>query len=123
MGMRLTRWRIGQMALCNPNPKVMDTFARAGLPDLIGMSWYFVRVHDAVQVCLSHLQGENPFKERSSNTPPPRKRSSERWGQQQQEQDLPSSAATMIANTSPWRREHVSHSESESLLTNTDDAV
>ena len=39
-----------QLMLSNPNPKVMMTMARAGLPDLIGREWYFVRVHDAVSV-------------------------------------------------------------------------
>ncbi|CAM6114239.1 unnamed protein product [Calypogeia fissa] len=45
-----------QLALCNPNRTVMTTLARAGVPDLIGHEWYFVRVHDAVQTCISHTQ-------------------------------------------------------------------
>ncbi|EFJ29944.1 hypothetical protein SELMODRAFT_90185 [Selaginella moellendorffii] len=48
-----------QMALSNPNEQVMKTLDRAGIPELIGLEWYFVRVHDAVQVCLSRLQKEN----------------------------------------------------------------
>lgn len=27
--------------------------------ELIGKEWYFVRVHDAVQVCLQHVQSIN----------------------------------------------------------------
>ncbi|KAG0576554.1 hypothetical protein KC19_5G089000 [Ceratodon purpureus] len=61
-----------QMALCNPSPRVMVTLARAGIPDLIGPSWYFVRVHDAVQVCLSHLQNERHSDEENSPQPPKR---------------------------------------------------
>lgn len=32
------------------------TFTRAGLVELIEKEWYFVRVHDAVQVCFQHVQ-------------------------------------------------------------------
>lgn len=32
------------------------TLTRAGLVELIGKEWYFVRVHDAVQVCFQHVQ-------------------------------------------------------------------
>eukprot|EP00897_Mesotaenium_endlicherianum_P001470 jgi/Mesen1/1350/ME000013S00843 len=46
-----------QLALSNPNPKVMTRLAKAGIPDMIGREWYFVRVHDAVQVCISELEG------------------------------------------------------------------
>ncbi|CAI5985263.1 unnamed protein product [Closterium sp. NIES-64] len=41
-----------QLCFSNPSPKVMLTMARAGFPDLIGRQWYFVRIHDAVQVSL-----------------------------------------------------------------------
>lgn len=29
---------------------------KSGLVDLIGKDWFFVRVHDAVQVCLQQVQ-------------------------------------------------------------------
>jgi len=47
-----------QMALSNPNREVLSTLAMAGVLELLGKQWYFVRVHDAVQVCLSHMQGK-----------------------------------------------------------------
>jgi sulfate transporter 4 len=46
-----------QMALSNPNREVLSTLAMSGVLELVGKQWYFVRVHDAVQVCLSHMQG------------------------------------------------------------------
>lgn len=45
-----------QMALSNLNHEVIVTLAKSGIPDIMGKEWYFVRVHDAVQVCLSHMQ-------------------------------------------------------------------
>lgn len=45
-----------QMALSNPNHQVMVTLAKSHVPEIMGKEWYFVRVHDAVQVCLSHMQ-------------------------------------------------------------------
>ncbi|KAF3790965.1 putative sulfate transporter 4-2 [Nymphaea thermarum] len=45
-----------QLALANPNQKVLQTLASSGVLELIGKEWYFVRVHDAVQVCLQHVQ-------------------------------------------------------------------
>ncbi|KAF8402831.1 hypothetical protein HHK36_010922 [Tetracentron sinense] len=45
-----------QMAIANPNQEVLLTLARSGVIELIGKEWYFVRVHDAVQVCLQHVQ-------------------------------------------------------------------
>jgi sulfate transporter 4 len=103
-----------QMALCNPSPRVMATLARAGIPDLIGLSWYFVRVHDAVQVCLSHLQGDHPAgdeitREKSSSLPLKRG-SHERWSQD--------------GHPSSWRREPSrSDLERSSLLTSDDSNV
>lgn len=44
------------MAISNPNRDVLLTLAKAGVIDLIGKEWYFVRVHDAVQVCLQRVQ-------------------------------------------------------------------
>ncbi|KNA10848.1 hypothetical protein SOVF_140610 [Spinacia oleracea] len=45
-----------QIVIANPNQDVLMTFTRAGLVELIGKEWYFVRVHDAVQVCFQHVQ-------------------------------------------------------------------
>lgn len=44
------------MAISNPNREVLLTLSKSGVVDLIGKEWYFVRVHDAVQVCLQHVQ-------------------------------------------------------------------
>ncbi|KAJ0103566.1 hypothetical protein Patl1_06253 [Pistacia atlantica] len=48
----------GMTSYChiNPNREVLMTLSKSGLVDLIGKEWYFVRVHDAVQVCLQHVQ-------------------------------------------------------------------
>ncbi|KAG4958562.1 hypothetical protein JHK87_035195 [Glycine soja] len=45
-----------QIAISNPSPEVLLTLSRSGLVELIGKEWYFVRVHDVVQVCLQHVQ-------------------------------------------------------------------
>ncbi|OMO89832.1 sulfate anion transporter [Corchorus capsularis] len=45
-----------QIAISNPNREVLLTLSKAGVVELIGKEWYFVRVHDAVQVCLQHVQ-------------------------------------------------------------------
>lgn len=45
-----------QIAISNPNPEVLLTLSKSSLVELIGKNWYFVRVHDAVQVCLQHVQ-------------------------------------------------------------------
>ncbi|GLJ55379.1 hypothetical protein SUGI_1188950 [Cryptomeria japonica] len=55
-----------QMAISNPNQEVMSTLARSGVLELIGKEWYFVRVHDAVQVCLSLMQGKSQRLKNSS---------------------------------------------------------
>ncbi|KAM0953282.1 putative SLC26A/SulP transporter, STAS domain, sulfate anion transporter, STAS domain superfamily [Dioscorea sansibarensis] len=60
-----------QIAIANPNREVHVSLSRAGLIDLIGKEWCFVRVHDAVQVCLQHVQsldGSAP-KDFSDKTP------------------------------------------------------
>ncbi|KAG6498637.1 hypothetical protein ZIOFF_038358 [Zingiber officinale] len=49
-----------QIAIANPNQGVHLLLSRAGVVDLIGAEWFFVRVHDAVQVCLRHVQNMNP---------------------------------------------------------------
>ncbi|XP_010520166.1 PREDICTED: sulfate transporter 4.1, chloroplastic-like isoform X2 [Tarenaya hassleriana] len=48
-----------QLAISNPNKDVHLTLARSGMVELIGKEWYFVRVHDAVHVCLQHVQSLN----------------------------------------------------------------
>ncbi|XP_051116171.1 sulfate transporter 4.1, chloroplastic-like [Andrographis paniculata] len=45
-----------QIAISNPNKDVLLTLTKSGVVDLIGKNWFFVRVHDAVQVCLQHVQ-------------------------------------------------------------------
>ncbi|XVE99466.1 hypothetical protein REPUB_Repub03eG0200600 [Reevesia pubescens] len=45
-----------QIAISNPNREVLLTLSKSGMVELIGKEWYFVRVHDAVQVCLQHVQ-------------------------------------------------------------------
>ncbi|RID71479.1 hypothetical protein BRARA_C03415 [Brassica rapa] len=48
-----------QLAISNPNKEVLLTLARSGIVELIGKEWYFVRVHDAVQVCLHYVESRN----------------------------------------------------------------
>ncbi|XP_057523788.1 probable sulfate transporter 4.2 isoform X1 [Amaranthus tricolor] len=45
-----------QIVISNPNEDVLKSLTRAGLVELIGKEWYFVRVHDAAQVCFQHVQ-------------------------------------------------------------------
>ncbi|KAF5188678.1 Sulfate transporter, partial [Thalictrum thalictroides] len=45
-----------QIAIANPNCEVLRTLTKSGVYDLIGKEWYFVRVHDAAQVCLQHVE-------------------------------------------------------------------
>lgn len=54
-----------QIIISNPSPEVLLTLSKSGLVELIGKEWYFVRVHDAVQVCLQHVQSMKP----GSNNP------------------------------------------------------
>lgn len=49
-----------QIAIANPNRQVHLLLSRSGIIDLIGAEWCFVRVHDAVQVCLQHVQSSSP---------------------------------------------------------------
>ncbi|KAG1365751.1 putative sulfate transporter 4.1, chloroplastic [Cocos nucifera] len=52
-----------QIAISNPNRKVLLTLSRSGLVELIGDNWYFVSVHEAVKACLqemSNLHGTAP---------------------------------------------------------------
>ncbi|CAA0809402.1 Sulfate transporter 4.1- chloroplastic [Striga hermonthica] len=48
-----------QIAISNPNRDVLLTLTKSGVVNLIGREWYFVRVHDAVQVCLQRVQALN----------------------------------------------------------------
>ncbi|KAL8257651.1 hypothetical protein R6Q59_029692 [Mikania micrantha] len=45
-----------QIAIANPNHDVLSTLSKSGFIDLVGKEWCFVRVHDAVQVCLQYVQ-------------------------------------------------------------------
>ncbi|KAG0481717.1 hypothetical protein HPP92_012575 [Vanilla planifolia] len=44
-----------QIAIFNPSRKVLQTLSRAGFIELLGKSWYFVSVHDAVKACLQEM--------------------------------------------------------------------
>ncbi|XP_010905703.1 sulfate transporter 4.1, chloroplastic isoform X2 [Elaeis guineensis] len=61
-----------QIAIANPNPEVARLLSRSGLIDLIGKEWWFVRVHDAVQVCLQHVQNLNGITPEAANKTPRR---------------------------------------------------
>ncbi|EOY18359.1 Sulfate transporter 4.1 isoform 2 [Theobroma cacao] len=56
-----------QIAISNPNREVLLTLSKSRAVELIGKEWYFVRVHDAVQVCLQHVQS---IKEASKTSDP-----------------------------------------------------
>ncbi|RYR60133.1 hypothetical protein Ahy_A04g017226 isoform D [Arachis hypogaea] len=58
-----------QIAISNPSPEVLLTLSRSGVVDLIGKEWYFVRVHDAVQVCLQRVQNLKGVSNGSSRAP------------------------------------------------------
>ncbi|KAF5794786.1 putative SLC26A/SulP transporter, STAS domain superfamily [Helianthus annuus] len=49
-----------QIAIANPNQDVFLTLSKSGFIDLVGKEWCFVRVHDAVQVCLQYVQTSTP---------------------------------------------------------------
>ena len=58
-----------QIAISNPNRDVLLTFSRSGVVELIGKEWFFVRVHDAVQVCLQHVESLNETTKTSDSSP------------------------------------------------------
>ncbi|GLT93136.1 hypothetical protein SLE2022_109410 [Rubroshorea leprosula] len=58
-----------QIAISNPNREVLLTLSKAGVVELIGKEWYFVRVHDAVQVCLQHVESLNETSKTSNPLP------------------------------------------------------
>ncbi|MFS7916553.1 putative SLC26A/SulP transporter, STAS domain superfamily [Helianthus anomalus] len=49
-----------QIAIANPNQDVFLTLSKSGFIDLVGKECCFVRVHDAVQVCLQYVQTSTP---------------------------------------------------------------
>ncbi|XP_076905059.1 sulfate transporter 4.1, chloroplastic-like [Bidens hawaiensis] len=49
-----------QIAIANPNRDIFVTLSKSGFIDLVGKEWCFVRVHDAVQVCLQYVQTSIP---------------------------------------------------------------
>lgn len=51
-----------QIVISNPNREVLLTLVKSGVFELIGKEWFFVRVHDAAQVCLEHVQHVNGHK-------------------------------------------------------------
>lgn len=57
-----------QLAISNPNKEVLLTLARSGIVELIGKEWFFVRVHDAVQVCLHYVETPTNVEERSNSS-------------------------------------------------------
>ena len=44
-----------RLALVNPSRSVMQTLTRAGIPQLLGHQWFFVRIFDAVQLCKADM--------------------------------------------------------------------
>lgn len=48
-----------QIIIANPNREVHLSLYKSGLLDMIGKEWCFVRVHDAVQVCLQRVQKQH----------------------------------------------------------------
>lgn len=98
----------------------MVTLGRAGILELIGLSWYFVRVHDAVQVCVSLLQS-NTSSEVGSSAPPSLKRGSyERIIHQDRDPWSPNP----VTGKAPWRREgSESDTERASLISSVDDTI
>ncbi|KAG7581680.1 STAS domain [Arabidopsis suecica] len=57
-----------QLAISNPNKEVLLTLARAGTVELIGKEWFFVRVHDAVQVCVHYVNTPTDVEESSKSS-------------------------------------------------------
>ena len=76
-----------QIAIANPNREVMLSLARSGVIDLIGKEWYFVRMHDAVQVCLQHVQKMNGTPEGTDATPKKQAGFVQRLGKEQGEEE------------------------------------
>ena len=49
------------------------TLSKSDAVELIGKEWYFVRVHDAVQVCLQHVQSIREEAPKASDPSPEEK--------------------------------------------------
>lgn len=79
-----------QIAIANPNRDVHLTLSRSGLIDMIGRDWCFVRVHDAVQVCLQHVQNLTGVATKAEEHPQSRQRSflQRLWKQGDEDLDL-----------------------------------
>eukprot|EP00897_Mesotaenium_endlicherianum_P008154 jgi/Mesen1/7367/ME000381S06603 len=44
-----------RLALANPSKSIVKALERAGIPDLFGRQWFFVRIYDAVQLCRAEM--------------------------------------------------------------------
>ncbi|PKA63258.1 putative sulfate transporter 4.2 [Apostasia shenzhenica] len=61
-----------QIIIANPNREVHLSLSKSGLLDIIGKEWCFVRIHDAVQVCLQYVQKMKGMAAKMSEPPPRR---------------------------------------------------
>lgn len=86
-----------QVAVANPNREVHLSLSKSGLIDLIGKEWCFVRVHDAVQVCLQHVQTLNQTSPKLVEQAPSRQRSFLQKLWEQGEDDLNSSTEPLLS--------------------------
>ncbi|XP_058109819.1 probable sulfate transporter 4.2 isoform X2 [Magnolia sinica] len=86
-----------QIAIANPNREVLLTLAKSGVIDLIGKEWYFVRVHDAVQVCLQHVQQMNEMPKGADGSTPKKQSSflQRLWKDQSEDRPSPESEALL----------------------------
>lgn len=74
-----------QIAIANPNKEVLLTLAKSGFIEQIGKQWCFVRVHDAVQVCLQHVPNPNNAPKIPESSPDKSSRFLERLGMRRKE--------------------------------------
>ncbi|KAK9070506.1 hypothetical protein SSX86_010908 [Deinandra increscens subsp. villosa] len=74
-----------QIAIANPNKEVLLTLAKSGFIEQIGKEWCFVRVHDAVQVCLQHVPNPNNAPRIPDSSPGKSSRFLERLGTRRKE--------------------------------------
>ncbi|XP_076921107.1 sulfate transporter 4.1, chloroplastic-like [Bidens hawaiensis] len=96
-----------QIAISNPNKEVLLTLAKSGFIDQIGKEWCFVRVHDAVQVCLQHVPNPNDAPKVPDSSP---SRFLERLGTQRNE-DLSASKLESGERESRVSKDSDSHLE------------
>ncbi|PKU67246.1 Sulfate transporter 4.1, chloroplastic [Dendrobium catenatum] len=88
-----------QIAISNPNRKVLQTLSRAGLLELIGKRWYFVSVHDAVRACLQempNLPGSSPRFGDQSPQRPTRGFSQRQWRHRTGDESNPSQEPLLL---------------------------